>query len=98
MALLKLLAGMLGCGLDELIRRDNQRWRGQLMAIMAASLAGMVLMGGPAAVALAARHAAETQRAQAEGLIPIDRLLIRPGEVPRLRRRAAPGSRGGWRG
>ena len=69
MALLKLLAGMLGCGLDELIRRDNQRWRGQLMAITAASLAGMVLMGGLAAVALAARHEAETQRAQAEGLI-----------------------------
>ncbi|HEY3948082.1 TIR domain-containing protein [Phenylobacterium sp.] len=68
-ALLKLLAGMLGCGLDELIRRDAQRRHGQLLAITAASLAGMVLMGGLTAVALAARHEAETQRAQAEGLI-----------------------------
>jgi tetratricopeptide (TPR) repeat protein len=69
MALLKLLAGMLGCGLDELIRRDAQRRHGQLIAITAASLAGMVLMGGLTAVAIAARHEAETQRAQAEGLI-----------------------------
>jgi tetratricopeptide (TPR) repeat protein len=69
MALLKLLAGMLGCGLDELIRRDAQRRHGQLLTITAAALAGMVLMGGLTAVALAARHEAEVQRSQAEGLI-----------------------------
>jgi tetratricopeptide (TPR) repeat protein len=69
MSLLKLLAGMLGCGLDELIRRDAQRRHGQMLAITAASLAGMVLMGGLTAVALTARHEAEVQRAQAEGLI-----------------------------
>ncbi len=69
MAVLKLLAGMLGCGLDELIRRDAQRRHGQMLAITAASLAGMVLMGGLTAVALTARHEAEVQRSQAEGLI-----------------------------
>ncbi len=69
MALLKLLAGMLGCGLDELIRRDTQRRNGQLMAITAASLTGMVVMGGLTAVAITARQEAEAQRAQAEGFI-----------------------------
>jgi tetratricopeptide (TPR) repeat protein len=69
MALLKLLAGMLGVGLDELVRRDTQRRNRQLIAITAASLAGVVIAATLAIAAAIARNEAQAQRAQAEGLI-----------------------------
>jgi len=69
LALLKLLSGMLGVGLDALENRDARRRQRQLAVVAAASFAGMVAMGGLAAVALSARNEALLQRRQAEGLI-----------------------------
>jgi tetratricopeptide (TPR) repeat protein len=69
LALLKLLSGMLGVGLDDLTNRDARRRQRQLAVVAAASFAGMVVMGGLAAVALDARNEAQRQRRQAEGLI-----------------------------
>ena len=76
LARLKLVAGMLGVGLDELARRDAQRRQRQLMALTAASLVGVLVMGALAASALIARDEARRQRAladdrraQAEGLV-----------------------------
>jgi tetratricopeptide (TPR) repeat protein len=69
MARLKLLAGMLGVGLDELVRRDAQRRNRQLVAITAASLAGLTVMAILATAAVIGRNDAQRQRAQAEGLI-----------------------------
>jgi tetratricopeptide (TPR) repeat protein len=69
LAVLKLIAGMLGVGLDDLVHRDARRRHRRLVAIAAASFVGMVAMGGLAAAALAARNEARSQKAQAEGLI-----------------------------
>ncbi len=69
LAFLKLVAGMLGIGLDTLVHRDARRRQRQLAAIAALSFAGMVVMGGLTAAAFAARNEARAQKAQAEGLI-----------------------------
>ena len=69
MARLKLVAGMLGVGLDELVRRDAQRRARQFAALAAAAFAGMAVMSGLAWTALLARNEAQRQRGQAEGLI-----------------------------
>jgi tetratricopeptide (TPR) repeat protein len=66
---LKLVAGMLGVGLDALVHRDARRRQRQLAAVAALSFAGMLVMGGLAAAAFAARNEARAQKAQAEGLI-----------------------------
>ena len=67
--LLKICAGMLGVGLDEIVRRDDQRRRRRLIGITATSIVGMIVAGMLAASALYARHEAERQRSHAEGLI-----------------------------
>lgn len=69
LARLKLLAGMLQVGLDDLARRDAQRRHAQL-AVLAAGL-GVVaaVTTGLAVTALVERDEARAQRAQAEGLI-----------------------------
>lgn len=69
MALLKLVAGMLGVGLDDLVRRDAQRRTRQFAALAAASFTGMTVMAGLAGAAFLARNEAQRQRAQAQGLI-----------------------------
>ncbi len=69
MARFKLLAGMLGVGLDELVRRDAQRRHRQLLVITASSVVGLVITGALATAALIARNDARRQRAHAEGLI-----------------------------
>jgi len=69
LARLKLLSGMLGVGLDDLTNRDARRRQRQLALVAASSFAGMLVMGGLAAVALGARNEAQEQRRQAEGLI-----------------------------
>jgi tetratricopeptide (TPR) repeat protein len=69
MALLKVVAGMLSIGLDELIRRDHQRRHRRLLTLTAASLAAMTIMGILATAAFVARNQAQAQRAHAEGLI-----------------------------
>lgn len=68
-AKLKLLAGILGVGLDELRQREQQRRQKRLVAVSAASLAGMVLAGFLALSASIARQDAERNRESAEELI-----------------------------
>jgi eukaryotic-like serine/threonine-protein kinase len=69
LGLLKLVAGMLGVGLDELARREAQRRQKRLAWLAAASLAGMAVTSGLAVAAIEARDEARDQRAEAEGLI-----------------------------
>ncbi|WP_310468390.1 toll/interleukin-1 receptor domain-containing protein [Sphingomonas sp.] len=69
MGLLKLIAGMLGVGLDELVQRDTLRRQRRLAWLAAASLAGMAMTSGLAIAALDARDAARDQRRAAEGLV-----------------------------
>lgn len=65
-ALLKLIAGLLGVGLDELQQREQHRRQRRMVAITAASLAGMVAASVLAGAALFARAEAERQRSIAQ--------------------------------
>lgn len=69
MGFLKLVAGMLGVGLDELVQRETTRRQRRLAYLTAASLAGMAVASGLAITAIQARDAARDQRRQAEGLV-----------------------------
>jgi tetratricopeptide (TPR) repeat protein len=69
LARLKLIAGILGLDLDELIQRDARRRGRQLATLAAASLAGAAVMGALAVAAVVSRNEARAQRAQAEGLV-----------------------------
>jgi tetratricopeptide (TPR) repeat protein len=69
MAFLKLVAGMLGVGLDELVQREQTRRHRRMAWLAAASLGGMAVTSGLALTAIQARDAARDQRRQAEGLI-----------------------------
>ncbi|HEV8407930.1 MAG TPA: toll/interleukin-1 receptor domain-containing protein, partial [Sphingomicrobium sp.] len=68
-AFLKLVAGMLGVGLDELVQRETTRKHRRLALLAAASLAGMAVTSTLAVTAMRARDAAREQRGQAEVLI-----------------------------
>ena len=69
LGLLKIVAGLLDVGLDDLVRRDQQRKQRRLTYIAAASLAGMVLTSGLAVFAFDKRDEARDQRREAEGLV-----------------------------
>jgi tetratricopeptide (TPR) repeat protein len=69
MGMLKIAAGMLGVGLDDLAQREAQRRHRRLYAMTAASIAGMLFTSGLAYTAIEARDAARDQRREAEGLI-----------------------------
>lgn len=69
MGFLKLVAGMLGVGLDELVQRDAMRRQRRLAWLAAASLGGMVITSSLAIVALESRDEAREQRREAEGLV-----------------------------
>ena len=69
LGLLKLVAGLLGVGLDDLVQRESLRRQRRLAWIAAASLAGMIVTSSLAVVALQARDAARDQRREAEGLV-----------------------------
>jgi hypothetical protein len=69
LGVLKLVAGMTGLGLDELVQRDTQRYRQRVTAITALALLAMTIMGVLTAVAVQARREADRQRAEAEGLV-----------------------------
>jgi tetratricopeptide (TPR) repeat protein len=69
LAFLKLVAGMLGVGLDELVQRETTRRHRQLAWLTAGSLAGMAVASTLAVAAIQARDAARDQRREAEGLI-----------------------------
>jgi tetratricopeptide (TPR) repeat protein len=69
LAFLKLVAGMLGVGLDELVRRDHTRRQRRLAYVAAASLAGMLVTSTLSVVAIQSRNEAREQRREAEGLV-----------------------------
>lgn len=69
LALLKLVAGVVGVGLDELIQRDAQRRLQRVTAVTAGAVAAMLAMAVMTTIALTARAEAERQRAEAEGLV-----------------------------
>ena len=66
---LKLVSGMLGIGLDELVQRDTIRRQRRLAAVAGGSLVGMLIATGLAVTAIQARDAARDQRREAEGLV-----------------------------
>ena len=66
---LKLVAGMLDVGLDDLVQRDQQRRQKRMAWMAAASLAGMTVTSGLALFALDSRNTAREERRQAEGLV-----------------------------
>lgn len=65
-ALLKLIAGILGVGFDQLKQREAQRRQRRLMAITAAASVGMVITSGLAGYALVQRDLADQERQRAE--------------------------------
>lgn len=69
LAFLKLVAGMLGVGLDELVRREQTRRSRNLALLAAGSLAGMAVTSTLAVAAFQARNEAREQRREAEGLV-----------------------------
>lgn len=66
---LKVAAGMLGVGLDQLVQRETLRRQRRLAIVAAASLAGMAVTSTLAIVAIQSRDEARDQRREAEGLI-----------------------------
>ena len=68
-AFLKLVAGLLGVGYDDLAQRETQRKHRRLMQVAVASLAGMTLALGLAATAWVARNDAQRRQAQAEDIL-----------------------------
>ncbi|HEU5285295.1 MAG TPA: toll/interleukin-1 receptor domain-containing protein [Sphingomicrobium sp.] len=69
LGLLKLVSGMLGVGLDDLVQRETQRRQRRLAIVAAASLAGMAVTSGLAVFAFDSRDEARDQRREAEGLV-----------------------------
>lgn len=69
LGLLKLVAGILGLGLDTLVQRDAQRRIRRVMAVTALALVAVLAMALLTRTALTARAEAERQRAEAEGLV-----------------------------
>lgn len=68
-ALLKVAAGMLGVGLDDLVRRDAARRARQAWTITSASLAGTAATAALAVFAIAKSNEATLMRGKAENLI-----------------------------
>jgi tetratricopeptide (TPR) repeat protein len=66
---LKLVAGLTGVGLDDLIQRDSIRRHRRMALLAAASIAGMAVTSALAVTAIEARDAARDQRREAEGLV-----------------------------
>lgn len=69
LGLLKLVAGLTGVGLDDLVQRDAHRRIRRVTAVTGIALAAMLIMAALTVVALSARREADRQRAEAEGLI-----------------------------
>ena len=69
LGMLRLVAGMLGVGLDDLVQRETTRRHRRLAWLTAASLAGMAVTSTLAFTAIRARDEARDQRREAEGLV-----------------------------
>lgn len=65
-AKIKLLAGMLGVGFDQLAQREMHRRQQRMILVAAASITGMVITSGLAVAAFLAQQEAERQRIRAE--------------------------------
>ena len=68
LGLLKLVAGITGLGLDDLVQRDASRRVRRVTTLGSAALIAMMVMAALAILALTARGEAERQRNEAEGL------------------------------
>lgn len=68
-AFLKLVAGLLGVGFDDLVQREAQQRHRRMAIITIASLAGMALAIVLAVTAYVARNDAERRQAQAEDIL-----------------------------
>ena len=68
-AFIKLVAGLLGVGFDDLAQREAQQRHKRMAIITGASLAGMTLAVVLAVTAYVARNDAERRQAQAEDII-----------------------------
>jgi len=69
LALLKIVAGMLGVDLDDLVRRDALRRGQQLTSLSVASVAVALVMGALALAAIKSRDEARVQRGHADSFI-----------------------------
>ena len=65
-ALLKLVAGLLGVGFDELKQRDAVRRQRRIMLVAGVSVVLMLVMGGLAIWAMSQKKEADKQRTEAE--------------------------------
>ena len=68
-AFLKLVAGMLGVGFDDLAQREAQQRHRRMAMITIASMLGMAIAIGLAVTAYIARNDAERRQAQAEDIL-----------------------------
>jgi len=68
-AFMRLVAGLLGVGFDELRQRELQRRNRRLMVVSTCSMAGMALMLGLAVTAWRARNDAQRRQDQAEDVL-----------------------------
>jgi len=68
-AFLKLVAGLLGIGFDDLAQREAQRHYRRMLAVATAALAGMAIAVSLAVSAHLARNEAQLRQAQAESLL-----------------------------
>ncbi|WP_205480010.1 toll/interleukin-1 receptor domain-containing protein [Sphingomonas arenae] len=66
---LKIVAGMLGVGLDDVVQREIVRRQRRTNLIVGGSVLGMLVTSSLAVAAIQARDAARDQRREAEGLI-----------------------------
>lgn len=69
LGLLKLLAGLAGLPLGELVQRDAQRRLRRVTAVTVAALIALLALTALSVVAIRARHEAEQRRQAAEGLV-----------------------------
>lgn len=69
LALLKLVAGVVGLPLDELVQRDSHRRVQRVTAVTVLALTAMLAMGALTVFAINARAEADRQRGEAEGLV-----------------------------
>jgi eukaryotic-like serine/threonine-protein kinase len=66
---LKVVAGLLGVGLDELVQRANLRRQKRMALVTGGSLLGMLLTSALAIAAVTARDAARDERREAEAMV-----------------------------
>jgi len=85
-AKLKLIAGMLDIGFDQLKQREQQRHQRRLAAVAASAMAITVMTSTLAVMAVHARRVAERERNQAESLVSfmLGDLNEKLGQVQRL--------------